>query len=469
MRDLGPATRLDNTRPCSLSGCASRASQPMGTARSKAEPKATSLGRYPGAASRKGSGSMFWKSQGGGPWGSGPRGGGPWGGNRGSGGGPGPRGRGPQPPDFEDLLRRSQDRFRRVLPGGFGTGTGIAVVVIAVLVIWLASGFYRVLPDEVGVVLRFGAYDRTTQPGLNYHLPSPIETVLTPSVTRVNRTEIGYRSGETETGQAGVRQEPEEALMLTGDENIVDINFTVFWVINDAKAYLFNIRDPELTVKSAAESAMREVVGETPIAQALAEGRGKIETDTQSLLQGILNTYSAGIELTQLQLLRVDPPAPVIDAFRDVQRALADRERLRNEAESYRNDIIPRARGDAVRIKQEAEAYRQEITARAQGDADRFLSVYNAFKLAQDVTQQRLYLETMEEILKNSNKVIIDKSAQGANGVLPYLPLPALGAGHGTAGASPSGNAPGNGSGVGGPSSGGTQSAAPAVPPLRRQ
>jgi membrane protease subunit HflK len=406
---------------------------------------------------------MFWKSQGGGggPWGSGPRGGGPWGGNRGS--GPSPRGRGPQPPDFEELLRRGQDRFRRVLPGGFGTGAGIAVVVLGILVIWLASGFYRVLPDELGVVLRFGAYNRTTQPGLNYHLPTPIETVLTPSVTRVNRTEIGYRNAEGPGRGQATRQVPEEALMLTGDENIVDINFTVFWVIKDAQAYLFNIRGPEATVKSAAESAMREVVGETPIAQALSEGRGKIETDTQTLLQGILNAYSAGIEVTQLQLLKVDPPAPVIDAFRDVQRALADRERLRNEAESYRNDIIPRARGDAVRIKQEAEAYRQEITARSQGDADRFLSVYNAFKAAQDITLQRLYLETMEEILKNSNKVIIDKPAEGGNGVLPYLPLPTLGTG--TANVPP----PPGGSGSGGQSSSGTPSPAPAVPPLRRQ
>jgi len=358
-------------------------------------------------------------------------------------------------------LRRSQDRFRRVLPGGFGTGTGIGIVVLGILVIWLASGFYRVLPDEVGVVLRFGAYNRTTQPGLNYHLPSPIETVLTPSVTRVNRTEIGYRNAEGPGRGQVSRQVPEEALMLTGDENIVDVNFTVFWVIKDAQAYLFNIRGPEATVKSAAESAMREVVGETPIAQALSEGRGKIETDTQTLLQGILKDYGAGIEVTQLQLLKVDPPAPVIDAFRDVQRARADQDRLRNEAEAYRNDIIPRARGDAVRIKQEAEAYRQEITARSQGDADRFLSVYNAFKAAQDVTQQRLYLETMEEILKNSNKVIIDKSAQGESGVLPYLPLPALGGPNGSAAASPPPNPSGTGSGG--------ATAAPAVPPLRRQ
>jgi modulator of FtsH protease HflK len=337
---------------------------------------------------------MIWQSQGGGPWGGGPRGGGPWGGGpRNNGGGPGPRNRGPYPPDFEEWLRRGQDRVRRILPGGFGTGTGIAVVLIAIVVIWLASGFYRVEPDEVGIVLRFGAYNRTTQPGLNYHLPSPIESALTPSVTRVNRTEIGYRSGETQTTREPVSEQvPEEALMLTGDENIVDVNFTVFWVIKDAKAYLFNIRDPELTVKSASESAMREVIGETPIAQALAEGRAKVEAQTQQLLQTILDSYGAGIEITQLQLQRVDPPAEVIDAFRDVQAALADRARLRNEAESYRNGIIPRARGDAVRIEQEAEAYRLATIARSQGDAARFLSVYNAFKVAQDVTLERLYL-----------------------------------------------------------------------------
>jgi membrane protease subunit HflK len=395
---------------------------------------------------------MFWQSQGGGPWGGGPRGGGPWGGGpRSNGGGTGPRG--PRAPDFEELLRRGQDRFRRILPGGFGSGTGIAVVVIAVLVIWLASGFYRVLPDEVGVVLRFGAYNRTTQPGLNYHLPDPIERVLTPSVTRVNRTEIGYRSGETGTGrEVAARQVPEEALMLTGDENIVDINFTVFWVIKDAMAYLFNIRDQELTVKSASESAMREVIGETLIAQALAEGRAKVEADTQKLLQSILDSYGAGIEITQLQLQRVDPPAEVIDSFRDVQAALADRARLRNEAETYRNGIIPGARGDAVQIEQQAEAYRLATVARSQGDAARFLSVYHAFKATQDVTLERLYLETMEEVLKNSNKVIIDKSAEGGQGVLPYLPLPALGTGRAA------------------PASGGTAaSESGAVPPMLSQ
>ncbi|HTQ34808.1 MAG TPA: FtsH protease activity modulator HflK [Stellaceae bacterium] len=382
-----------------------------------------------------------------GPWGSGSRGGrggsggngaggdgggprSPWGSGRGGGGddnGGRPPPRGPRPPDFEEMLRRSQDRFRRLLPGGRGTGSLIGLGIAAVVALWLASGFYRVQPDEVGVVLRFGAYNRMTQPGLNYHLPAPIETALTPSVTRQNRMEIGYRSAEVPSGRsARSGQVPEEALMLTGDENIVDINFTVLWVVKDAKAYLFNIRNPEGTVKSAAESAMREIVGETPIAQALAEGRGKIETETQKLLQSILDSYGAGIEITLVQLQRVDPPAPVIESFRDVQRALADRERLRNEAEAYRNDILPRARGDAVKVRQEAEAYRGQVVNYAQGDADRFTAVYNAYKASEDVTAERLYLETMEDILKNSNKVLIDKSATGSSGVVPYLPLPSL-------------------------------------------
>jgi modulator of FtsH protease HflK len=370
---------------------------------------------------------MIWMSERGGPWGGGRGGGGggggPWGGGRGgNGGGSGPRGPGSQPPNFEEMLRRSQERFRRLLPGGYGGGTVIAIAVAVIVVLWLASGFYRVQPDEAGVVLRFGAYNRMTQPGLNYHLPIPIESALTPSVTRVNRTEVGYRSGEA----GGNRQLPEEALMLTGDENIVDINFTVFWVVKDARAFLFNIRSPEATVKSAAESAMREIVGQTKIAEALAEGRGKIEADTQKLLQRILDSYGAGIDITQVQLAKVDPPASVIEAFRDVQRALADRARLRNEAESYRNDILPKARGAAAQINQDADAYRAEIIARAQGDADRFIAVYKAYQVSPDVTAQRLYIETIEEILRNTNKVILDKSLLGQGGVLPYLPLPSL-------------------------------------------
>jgi modulator of FtsH protease HflK len=378
---------------------------------------------------------MIWLSEGGGggPWGTGPRGGGggggPWGGRGGNGQGPGGGGgpRGPIPPNFEEILRRSQDRFRHMLPRGFGGGTGFAVVAIAIVVLWLASGFYRVLPDEVGVVLRFGAYNRTTQPGLNYHLPAPFESVMTPPVTRVNRTEIGFRSEENDEGQPSTSSQVEqESLMLTGDENIVDVNLTVFWIIKDAKAYLFNIRDPEKTVKSAAESALREVIGENTLAMELSGGRQQIENDTGKLLQQLLDSYGAGIEVTQITLQRVDPPGPVIAAFRDVQAALADQARLKNEAESYRNGVVPRARGQATKIIQGADAYRQQVVAQATGDAARFDSVYNAFKVAQDVTMQRLYLDTMEEILKNSKKVIIDQSAEGKSGVLPYLPLPAL-------------------------------------------
>ncbi|MGE0714569.1 MAG: FtsH protease activity modulator HflK [Alphaproteobacteria bacterium] len=362
---------------------------------------------------------MPWNNQGGGgPWGGGGQG--PWGrGPSGGGGGGG----GIQPPNLEDLIRQGQDRFRRLMPGGFGGARGLAIVVGVLILIWLASGFYRVLPDEQGVVMRFGEFVKTTQPGLNYHLPTPIESVLTPKVTRVNRVEIGFRAAETTRGGA-VRQIPEESLMLTGDENIVDINFTVFWVIRNAGEFLFNVRAPEQTVKAAAESAVRESIGQIPIALALAEGRRDIEQNTLRLLQEILNSYGAGILVTQVQLQKVDPPGPVIDAFRDVQRARADQERLRNEAETYRNDIIPRARGEAERLVQEGEAYKQEVVARSQGDAQRFLSVYETYRVAPDVTRERIYLETIEDVLRGVNKVLIDKSGQG---VVPYLPLSEIG------------------------------------------
>jgi membrane protease subunit HflK len=375
-----------------------------------------------------------------GPWGSGPRGGrggsggnggggpgGPWGGG-GDDDGPRPPPRGPniRPPDFEEMLRRSQDRFRRLLPSGRGSGSLIGIVVAVVVGLWLASGFYRVEPDEVGVVLRFGAYNRTTYPGLNYHLPRPIESVQTPKVTRVNRTEIGFRNEDEEGRQTASTQVPEESLMLTGDENIVDINCTVFWVVKDAKAYLFNIRAPEKTVKSAAESALREVIGEHPLAMELSEGRQQIETETQKLSQQLLDSYNAGVDVTQVTLQRVDPPGPVIAAFRDVQAALADQARVKNEAESYRNGVVPKAKGDASKIEQGAEAYKQQVIAQATGDATRFDSVYQAFKVAEDVTRERLYLVTMEQILEDANKIILDRGAAGQNGVLPYLPLPSL-------------------------------------------
>jgi membrane protease subunit HflK len=301
---------------------------------------------------------------------------------------------------------------------------GVLLLVAIAILIWLASGFYRVQPDEQGVVLRFGKWVRTTTvgSGLNWHLPYPIETALTPKVTTVNRVDVGFR---TVPGGAP-RDVNEEALMLTGDENIVDINFTVFWVVKDAGKYLYNIRNPEDTVKPVAESAMREVIGQTKIQAALAEARHDIEVSTQKLLQNVLDHYGAGIEITQLQLQKVDPPQPVVEAFRDVQRARADAERARNEAEAYANDILPRARGDAEKVIQDGEAYKQQVLIQAQGDAQRFLSVYDQYRQAKDVTTRRMYIETMEDILSHTNQVIIDQAGKNGSGVLPYLPLPAL-------------------------------------------
>ncbi|MGQ0665311.1 MAG: FtsH protease activity modulator HflK [Pseudomonadota bacterium] len=348
------------------------------------------------------------------------------------GGGPSPWGRppgggglGPQPPNLEELLRRSQETIRRLLPGGLGSAKGFVLIAPVVLLLWLASGIYQVQPSEQGVVLRFGQYVRTTLPGINFRWPSPIESVITPRVTFTNSLDIGFRGpGEGRGGRS--RTVPEEGLMLTGDENIIDIQYTVFWQIKDALRFLFKIAAPELTLKQAAESAMRDVAGQMPAQFVLAEGRAKVETETRRLLQQILDQYETGILITQVQLRTVDPPAQVIDAFRDVQRAKADRERARNEADGYRNDIVPRARGEAQRFIQEAEGYRQQVIAQAQGEAQRFNSVYSAYKEAAEVTRQRLYLETMETIMRGANKVIIDQAGQGGPGVVPYLPLPEL-------------------------------------------
>ena len=363
---------------------------------------------------------MPWSNQGGGWQGGGGQG--PWGGR--------PGGGGQQPPDLEELLRRSQEKVKRLFPGGAGGGfggnrRGLVLIPLVVVAIWLASGFYRVQPDEQGVVLRFGEWIKTTQPGLNWHFPSPVETVFTPKVTRVNRVEVGFIS-PSELGRGGsTRDVPNESLMLTGDENIVDINFVLLWQIKDAGQFLFNIRDPEPTVKAVAESVMREIIGKTPIVEATTEGRGEIELAAREQIQQILDDYGAGILINQVQLQKVDPPSEVIDAFRDVQRAQADRERLQNEAEAFANDILPRARGEAERLLQEAQAYRQEVVARADGDAQRFVSVYDEYVKAQDVTIKRIYLETMEDVLRDMNKVVIDSSASGS-GVVPYLPLPEL-------------------------------------------
>jgi len=353
------------------------------------------------------------------------RGGSPWGNPPGGGNGSGRRG--PTPPDIEEIIKNLQDKINRFFPGGSSKGSGKPIIfgLVILLIVWALSGLYRVLPDEQGVVLRFGKFVSTTQPGLNYHIPFPVENVLTPKVTKVNRIDIGFRSerdsGFTSTAVADV---PEESLMLTGDENIVNIDFSVFWVIKDAGNFLFKIQDPQGTVKAAAETAMREVIARSDIQPILTEGRSKIEIDTQDIIQQILDEYNSGIQITQVQTQKADPPDQVIDAFRDVQAARADMERSKNEAEAYANDVIPRARGEAAKILQAAEAYKKEVVAKAEGEASRFLSIFNEYKKAKQVTQERMYLETMEKVLADIDKVIIDKEA--GSGVVPYLPLPEL-------------------------------------------
>lgn len=314
-----------------------------------------------------------------------------------------------------------------MIPGGFGGGTVLWVALGIIVLIWLASGLFRVQPDQEGIVLRFGQYTRTAQPGLHYHLPAPFETVITPSVTSVNRIDVGFVSA-SEQGRGGpIRDVPDESLMLTGDENIIDIDFTILWQIADARSYLFNVRDPEVTVKAIGESAMREVIGQTEIQPALTEARQSIESQTRETMQRILDDYGAGIAVLEVQLQKVDPPQQVVDAFNDVLRARQDQQRLRNEAEAYRNNIIPQARGEAERINQESLAYKEQTVARADGDAQRFTSVLQAYRLAPEITAQRFYLETLETVFAGTSKVIIDEGAGGTGqGVVPYLPLDQL-------------------------------------------
>ena len=348
----------------------------------------------------------------------------PWGSPPGGGGNGGFR-RGPTPPDIDEIVRKIQNTINRFMGGGKGGSKPILFGLIILAIIWTLSGLYRVLPDEQGVVLRFGKFVNTTQPGLNYHFPYPIESVLTPKVTKVNRLDIGFRS-ERDSGftSGGVADVPEESLMLTGDENIVNIDFSVFWVIKDAGKFLFKIQDPQGTVKAAAETAMREVIARSNIQPILTEGRSVIETDTEVIIQEILDEYNSGIQITQVQTQKADPPDQVIDAFRDVQAARADMERSKNEAEAYANDVIPRARGEAAKILQAAEAYKKEVVAKAEGEASRFLSIYNEYAKAKQVTQERMFLETMEKVLADINKIIIDKNS--GSGVVPYLPLKEL-------------------------------------------
>ena len=355
-----------------------------------------------------------WKSGGGGGGGGGPWGQGPWG--QGPGGG--------QQPDLEEILKRSQDKMKQVMRGSGLPGPLLLLLcAVGLAVVGFYAFTFSVRPDELGVVLRFGKFDRQEPPGLHFRLPYPIEEVRLPKVTTTNRTEIGVR------GAADVRRPSspdilEESLMLTGDENIVDIGFVVLWNIKDASAYLFNIQNPETTVKEVAESVMREVVGKSRVQDVLTEKRSQIEQQVLELMQRTLDNYKAGVQVTQLQMQRAEAPAQVIDSFRDVAAASIDQRRIQNQAEAYANKVIPEARGEVQRIIQESQGYRERIIAEAHGEADRFLKVLDEYKKAPDITRRRMYLETMERILSSTDKILIDGKA--GQGVVPFLPLDQL-------------------------------------------
>ncbi|MCX7339173.1 MAG: FtsH protease activity modulator HflK [Hyphomicrobiales bacterium] len=368
----------------------------------------------------------------GGPWGNrgaggGGNGGGPWGG-----GGGGPSGPGGVPPDLEAILRKGQDRLKNIMPGGAGGGlSGKGIVLIGLLAVfgWLATGFFTVRPDEIGIKTVFGRYTTKTGPGLDWNWPGPIGSVIKPRVTQINRMEIGSALVVNQRGQQVQRVGSEDSLMLTGDGNIVDVAFQVQWQIDPARPenFVFNIQNPESNIRAVAESSMREAIGRRAIQPILTTDRVPIETEVRNLVQDTLNSYNAGVLITGLQMLKADPPAQVIEAFRDVQAAQQDQSRLRNEAETYASRVVPEARGQAARLVQEAEAYRERSVAEATGQASRFSQIYEQYRLAPAVTRERLFLETMERVFGGMDKVIIDQSAGGnGNGVVPFLPLDQL-------------------------------------------
>lgn len=367
---------------------------------------------------------MSWndnKGGGQGPWGSGGGNGqNPWGQRPQGGGG------GQEPPDLDEVVRQMQRNLGGIFGGkgggkdgnggSGGSAFGFGLILLIVVGIWFfmpGSGWYQVGPNQAGVVLRFGEYNRTTLPGLHFKLPTPIETVLLPEVTTTNSITIGNGP---------------EGQMLTRDENIVDIDFAVQWRVDTSypdgvRDYLFNVRRPENTVRAVAESAMREVIGTSDLQFIITEGRGEVSQRTRELVQETLNEYQAGIQILQINLQTAQPPASVIDAFREVDVAEQDAERVQLEATAHANRVIPAARGIAAQLTQSAQAYRDSVIAQAQGDADRFVAIYNEYAQAPEVTRQRMYLETMERVFARSDLLVLD----GEAGALPYLPLNELG------------------------------------------
>lgn len=352
---------------------------------------------------------MPWQNNGNGerpnPWGGGPR--------RGGGGG--------EPPNIDEYIRKGQERLRESIPGG---SKGISLFLLVFILGWLASGFYRVDTNEQAVVLRFGEWVESTEPGLHWHLPYPVETVEVRGVTDENQVSIGSRVATEARSRNRVRPRQDESLMLTQDENIVDVRFNVVWRINDLGSYLFRLEDPDGTIRAVSESAMRELIGKNQITPIITTARGQIEQDARSAIQEVLDGYSAGVDVLRVQIIESEAPEEVKDAFLDVQRAEADLVRYRNEATKYANEVIPQAQGRADQMVQQSEAYRASTVARAQGEAARFLSVYDEYVQAKDVTKKRMYLETMEQILQGMDKIVLDSSA--GSGVVPYLPLDQL-------------------------------------------
>lgn len=331
--------------------------------------------------------------------------------------------------DFEDESDKKTDNiFTRPrkgnkinfndLYGKFGFNNNIVIVVLFLLVgTWFATGIYEVKEGEEAAVTRFGKFVRKGFPGLNYHFPSPIEEVIIEKVNQSRRIEIGYRS--TSAYKSNIdnnRVVAAESTMLTGDENIVALNCDVMWHINDLEKFIFNIVSPEDSVKTAAESAIREVIGNTPISSILSDQKQEITNKIEALTQKILDHYNAGVNIEKVQLLKAEPPAEVIDAYRDVQTSKADKEREINQAQSYNNDVLPKARGEAAKMVQEAEGYRQEVISRAEGNSQRFTAIYKQYTINKSITRDRLYLEAIEGVLMGSSKVIM-----GSKGILPHM------------------------------------------------
>ncbi len=357
---------------------------------------------------------------------------------RGSGGG----GRS-EPPELDEIVNEFRDRFSRVFSrrgGGSGDSNGssppgssskprrrgpnrtlIGIGALVAVGLWLSSGLYVVSQGERGVELQFGKYVRTTDAGLRWHIPYPIEEVHIVNTQKVNTVEVGYRVNERTRTPTPVTR---EALMLTADENIIDIQFAVQYDVKDPKDLLFNVSDPlHLVVRQATESAVREIVGSSTMDFAITEGRAEIAQGTKTLLQEILDRYTTGVNIRAVEMQNAQPPAEVKAAFDDAVKAREDEERLKNEAEAYFNDVIPRARGNAARIVQEAEGYKASVIARAEGEASRFEQIHDEYRKAPEITRDRLYLESLEEVLSNSSKLLIDQ--QGGNNII-YLPLDQL-------------------------------------------